>query len=172
MVEVMKKVSENYVENVKKVRKNFPKALVFDVTVDGALKKFDLSFPVEKVEIPGMNRRGLSFECVWEGLKVFEKKEEIDLKWMNDERKIGKVRGCKSWGKLKGIKIGNDIVSEEEGKEIFKKMYVDFVKDRYGMVIDGIKKVSENKMVVLLDYKEEKNRIFNNVDVLKELIVG
>ena len=109
MVEVMKKVSEKYEENVKAARKNFPKALVLDVTMDGAMKKMDPDYPIGKVDVPGMMLKGLSLNGVWEGLKEFrtmkrdkesgEMKEvvkEMDVEWMNDERKLGKVRDRKS----------------------------------------------------------------------------
>lgn len=172
MVEVMKKVSENYVENAKAARKMFPKAVVFDVTMDGAMKKLDPSFPLGKIEIPGMNKKGLSLRSVWEGLKVFEKKENIDELWMNDEKKLGKLRGCKSWGKLKGIKIKDEVIEREEGERIFEEIYENLIGERFGKMIAGIRKEAEKRPVVLLDYKEENERPFNHVEVLKKLIVA
>ena len=172
MVEVMKKVSEKYEENVKAVRKIFPKALVFDVTIEGAMKRLDPDFPIGNVRIPGKRRKGLSLNGVWEGLKVFDKKEEIDEGWMMDERKVGKKRGCKSWGKLKGIWIEDGEVEIEEGKRIFEEMYRELVMERFERVIEGLRREAEKRTVVLLDYKEERVRPFNHVEVLKEMLVA
>ena len=172
MVEVVKKVSEKYDENVKAVRKNFPKALVFDVTIEGAMKRLDPNFPIGNVRVPGMKKKGLSVNGVWESLKVFKKKEEIDEKWMADERKVGKMRGCKSWGKLLGIQIGDDVLDLEEGGKIFEKIYREIVEERFGRVIEGLRREAEKRNVVLLDYKEERLRPFNHVEILKEILVA
>lgn len=171
MVKVMKKVSEKYEENVKVARKEFPKALVLDLTMEGAMKRMDPAFPLGKVEIPGMMGKGLSLKGVWEGLKVFRNKEEIDEKWMNDERKLGKERGCKSWGKLEGLKIGNEVIGEEEGKKIFRKMYEEMLKERFEAVLEGIRREAKKRTVVLLDYREEVERPFNHVEVVKEMLM-
>ena len=171
MVVVMKKVSEKYEENVKAVRKLYPKALVFDVTAEGAMKKLDPDFPVGDIRIPGkMRNQGLSLNSVWEGLKVFKKKDEIDEKWMKDENKLGKRRGCKSWGEMTGIKIKEELVGIEEGKKIFREMYVELVKEKYGRIVAALKREANKRPVVLLDYKEERERPFNHVEVLKEII--
>lgn len=171
MVVVMEKVSEKYEENVKAVRMLYPKALVFDVTSEGAMKKLDPEFPTGEVRIPGKKWvRGLSLSSVWEGLKVFEKKESIDEKWMKDEKKLGKIRGCKSWGKLMGFKINEKVLGLEEGKEMYKEMYVDLVNDKYGKILDVMRKEAERRPVVLLNYKEDKKRLFDHVEVLKGII--
>lgn len=172
MVEVMKKVSERYEENVKAVRKVFPGALVLDVTLGGAMMKMDPGYPIGGVEIPGKFRKGLSVNGVWEGLKVFEKKDGIDERWMVDERKVGKVRGCKSWGKLMGIRVREEVIGEEDGKELMRELYEGLMKERFGRVLEGIRKEAEKRVVVLLDYKDESDRPFNHVEVLKELIVA
>ena len=185
MVEVMKKVSGKYEENVKAVRKVFPKALVFDVTLEGAMRRLDPGFPLGKVEVPGRKIKGLSLSGVWEGAKVFSKMmrdkesgemvevvKEMDVEWMNDERKLGKVRGCKSWGKLKGLRVGDELVDVESAVEIFKGVYERMVRERFGRVLEGIRRVAERKTVVLLDYMEERERPFNHVEVLREIWVA
>lgn len=177
MVEVIKKMSEWYDENAKMIRKQYPKALIFDVTIDGAMKKLDPDFPIGGVRVPGMRKKSLSVRGVWEGLKVFKKvvkgEEEIkdvDEIWMVDEKKLGKRRGCKSWGKLIGIKVGEEEIGIEEGKEVVENIYREVVKERFGKVLESLRKESEKRPVILLDYKEEIDRPFNHVMVLKELI--
>ena len=185
MVEVMKKVSGKYEENVKAARKIFPKALVFDVTLEGSMKRLDPGFPIGKVDVPGRKIKGLSVNGVWEGLKEFrtmkrdkesgEMKEvvkEIDIEWMNDERKLGKVRGCKCWGELIGIRVGAELVDVEKGSEIFKEVYERLMKERFGRVLEGIRREARKRTVVLLDYMEERKRPFNHVEVLREMLVA
>ena len=172
MVEVMKKVSEKYEENVKAVRKLFPKALVFDVTAEGAMKKLDPDFPIGEINIPGkMWLKGLSLSGVWEGLKVFKNKKEIDEKWMKDENKLGKIRGCKSWGNVMGFKINDEIVGIEEGNEFFRQMYENLVNEKYGRILEVLKREASSRPVVLLDYKDERERPFNHVEVLKDMLM-
>lgn len=172
MVEVMKKVSENYEENVKAARKIFPRALVFDVTAVGAMKKLDPGCPVGRVEIPGRERmKALSLQGVWEGLKVFKKNDEIDEKWMTDERKIGRKRGFKNWGEMIGIRVNGELMREEEGRKMMREIYEKMIRERFGRILDGIRREAERKTVVLLDYKEEnKDRVFNHTEVLKEML--
>lgn len=170
MVEVMKKVSEKYVENAKAARKKFPKALVFDLTMDGAMKKFDPEFPLGKINVPGKNYRALSIKGIWEGLKVFENKNEVDENWMFDERKIGKKRGCKSWGDVKGIKINEELFELEEGRKIFEELYRKIIEERFIKEIRGLKKEVGKRTIVLLDYKEEKDRIFNHLEIIKDIL--
>lgn len=171
MVEVMKKVSEKYEVNAKSVRKIFPKALVLDVTIDGGMNWLDPAFPTGGVRIPGMKRKGLSVMGVWEGLKIFKKKEKIDESWMFDEKKLNKVRGCKVWGRIEGIIIEDELMEIEEAKKIFKEIYKELVREKFSKVLQGIRKEAEKRTVVLLDYKEEKDRPFNHVEVLKEILV-
>ena len=171
MVAVMKKVSEKYEENVKAARKAFPKALVFDVTVEGAMGLLDPAVPVGKVEVPGKRVKGLSLAGVWEGSKVFRKKMEIDVAWMADERKLGRVRGCKSWGEMEGVMVNGEVLTEEEGRKMFRGMYEELVRERYSTILEGIRKGAGKRPVVLLDYREERERPFNHVEVLKEILV-
>ena len=172
MVEVMKKVSGKYEENYKAARINFPKALVLDVTKDGLMKKLDPTYPLGRVEVPGMKVTGLSLRGVWEGLKIFKRKKEIDVKWMNDERKLGMERGCKSWGELEGIKIGEEVVGVEDGVEIFKELYERLMQERCWRMLDGIRREAEKKTVVLLDYMGGEERPFNHVEMLRGMIAA
>lgn len=172
MVEVMKKVSRKYEENVKAARKLFPRALVLDVTIEGAMSKLDPSYPVGKVDVPGMRVKGLSVAGVWEALKVFDRKEEIDEAWIADERKLGKKRGCKSWGALKGLQISGEVVSEDEGRRIMREIYEGIVKDRFATILEGIKTAAEKRTVVLLDYEGESAHPFSHAEVLKEIIAA
>lgn len=172
MVEVMKKVSVNYVENAEIAKKMFPGALVLDVTRGGGMEKLDPAYPIEKVRIPGIKRmRSLSIGGVFEGLKIFKKKGEIDESWFLSEKKLGKMRKCKSYGECIGIKIGDEIKSVEEGvKEIFVDLYKEVIGERFEMIIEGLREVSESRDVILLDYEESVYPV-SHAEILKEMIL-
>lgn len=170
MVEVMKKVSEKYEENAKVARKNFPKAVVLDVTIKGAMGRLDPDFPLGRIMVPGKRIQALSVNGAWEGLKVFSKKKEIDEKWMCDEKKVGKKRCCKSWGKMEGLMIEGELISVEESKKIFEEIYKETIKERFGNMIEGLKKEAEKRPIVLLDYEEGSEKPFNHVEILKSML--
>lgn len=169
MVEIMKKVSVEYVKNAEIARGLRPGAVVIDVTLDGATRELDPSFPVGGLSVPGMEgEKGLSWKGIWEGLKVFDKKNEIDGKWWKDERKVGKERNCKSYGRIKGLRISDEIISMDKGYEFFMELYRNFVRERYRKVIEGLSK--EKRDVVLLDYAEgDGRRWLNHAEILMEM---
>lgn len=173
MVVVMKKVSEDFVMNVKAARKEWGNALVLDSTISGAMKKLDPDFPIGKVKVPGSRwMEGQSIMSIWEGLKVFSKKDVVDLSFLKDEKKLGKRRGCKSYGKLVGIKIGDEVIDVERAvEEVFVKVYKETVMSRFGNTIECLKNESEKRTVVLLDYAEGDERYpVSHVEILKEMI--
>lgn len=172
MVKVMEKVNENYVKNVMVARKGDRKVKVFDVTVGGAMGFLD---PVSKwgdIKIEGRKEKSLSLMGVWEGLKVYKNKDKVDLRYLVNEKMVGKVRDCKCYGKVVGVRWGNDVLGVDEGvRLIFKDMYKEEVMKRYGKVIEGLRKLSKEMDFVLLDYKDEDRKIpISHVEVLKELI--
>lgn len=170
MVEVMKKVSENYVENAKAARKNWPGAVVLDVTMGGGMEKLDPSFPIGKVSVPECKGKALSIFGMWEGLKVFKRKEEIDESYFLSERKLGKARNSKSYGKLLGLKIGDEVMEFEKAvDEVFKKEYERNIRERFGKILEGLKRESEKRNVVLLDYDFERYPV-SHAMMIKEMI--
>ena len=172
MVEVMKKVSVDYVENAKEAKLRWPGAAVLDVTMGGGMEKLDPSFPLGKVVIPGIRKKmALSIGGMWEGLKIFKKKEEIDESFFVSEKKLGKIRRCKSYGELVGIKVGDEVMEIEKAiEEVFIKRYKETVKERFTTIIEGLKKECENRVIVLLDYEENKYPV-SHAEILKELIM-
>ena len=170
MVKVFKKVSEKYEINVMAVKELVPDALVFDVTIDGAMKKLDPGFRWEGVKVPGRDKeKGLSLKGVYEGLKVFRSKKESDEKWWKEERYLGKERNCKSYGKLMGFDIGKESVGVEKGKEIFEMMYREEVEKRFGNIIETF--INCERPVVLLDYMDgDERKIIDHAKILKQIV--
>ena len=170
MVEVMKKVSEKYVENAVVAKKNWPGAVVLDVTLGGGMELLDPSFPIENVVVPKSRKKSLSVAGMWEGLKVFKNKMVTDESYFISERKLGKERNCKSYGKLIGVKLGEDVIEIEKAvDEVFKKEYVKNIKERFGKIIEGLKRESGKRNVVLLDYDFERYPL-SHAMMIKEMI--
>lgn len=175
MVVIMKKVCEDYVKNSKEARKKWPGAVVLDPTLGGAMEKFDPAFPIGKVKVLGSKwMESLSIMGIWEGLKVFSKKNEIDSGYFKDVKKLGKVRGCKSYGRLVGIKVGDNVIEgEDEMVDLFEKLYRETIYGRFDFLIESLKGQAEGRTVVLLDYKEGDERYpVSHVEILKEMIEG
>lgn len=173
MVVVVKKVSENYVVNAKEARKSWPGAIVLDPNKGGAMEKLDPSFPIGKVKVPESKwMEALSIMGIWEGLKVFSKKDEVDISFLKDEKKVGKVRGCKSYGKMVGIKLGDRVIEgDEEVKEFFIKLYKDSIGEKFGDLIKGLKELAKKKTVVLLENPGEEGKFpVSHVELLKEMV--
>ena len=171
MVVVMKKVSENYVINAKKARKEWPGALVLDVTLEGAMGRLDPAFPVGGVIIPGREKwRGLSVKGVFEGMKVFERRKMIDESFFFDEKKLGKTRGCKSYGKLLGVRVGEETLEGmEKVREVYENLYRGTVSEKFEKWLESLRKEKEKKTIVLLDYAEE-GEMRSHAEILKEMI--
>lgn len=174
MVKVMKKVSKNYVMNAKVARNGNDKVKVFDVTLDGAMGFLDPVGVWGNIEIMGRREKALSLLGMWEGLKVFEKKKEIDIRYFSNIKFQGKIRGCKSYGKLVGVRCGDVIVDIDDGKELlFKEVYKTEVLKRFGNVIQNLRRLEKEKEedIVLLDYmKGDEKSPISHVEILKELI--
>lgn len=169
----MKKVSDNYVINAKEARKKWAGALVIDPTLGGAMEKMDPGFPLGRIEVPGWKtwKTSLSVMGMWEGLKVFAKKD-VDESYFSDEKKLGKSRGCKSYGKLLGVKIGDEVMDVDAAvKEVFVKVFKETVADRMGPVLETLREEAGKRPVVLLDYAEGKEKYpVSHVELLKEMI--
>lgn len=168
-VVVMEKEFVNYVKNAEMARKNLAGAVVLDVTKGGMMEKFDASYPIRGVEVPGLREKSISIMGVWEGLKVFKKKG-VDRSYFYDEKKLGKVRDCKSYGKLHGISIGEEVMEVDRAiEEVFKDLYKREIRKRFEIQIEGLRRV--NRPIVLLDYrKEDRDLPFSCAEFLKEMI--
>ena len=172
-VKVMEKVSGNYVENVKGIRKDFPGAVVFDISKEGGMGYLSAESFWGGIDVPGMRgKKGLSVLGVWEGLKVFSKKG-VDVNFICDEKKLGAVRNCKSYGNLIGVRYGDDLLEVNDGIEkVFKRIYKKEVSERYGKVIENMKDLVKKRNIVFLEEKEKDRKAPCSVgEILKELII-
>lgn len=172
-VKVMEKVCGNYVNNVKEIRKEFPVALVFDISKDGGMGYLSAEFPWGGIDVPGMDgKKGLSVLGVWEGLKIFRRKG-TDENYFHEERMLGKVRCCKSYGEWIGVRNGDELLDVDEGIEkVFKRMYKKEVMRRYGKVIEGMRDIVKKRDIFFLEERKENRKVPCSVgEILKDLIL-
>ena len=150
-IESKRKKSEN-------ILKKYPDALIVGVTskaTDG-LVKLSPFYPDCGIPVPfSEGYTSASVEGIWQGLKVFEN-EDIDISmFLNDTmkeikrtvRKHGRVLGHR-----KGVH-GTEILGYVEAKhQIYIPAYRWMLEHRAMYIIERLRKASETKTIVLLDY--------------------
>lgn len=171
---VFKKINNNYPKTRELILSNHPDAAIMDVTADGLMAMLDPGYPVRKLRVPGMDReRGLSLRGIWEGLKVFSRKDARDSSWWHDERKLKKTREFKSYGKLLGLRIGDEVVGLERAKEIFEEMYRKLLKERFDGALENIREASSERVVFLVDYTDgDPRKLIDHAEIIRSLVVG
>ena len=151
IIESKRKKSEN-------ILKKYPNAIIADVTskaTDG-LVKLSPFYPHGDIPVPfSQGYTATCVEAVWQGLKVFED-EDVDVKmFLNDTmkdikrtvRKHGRVLGHR-----KGVH-GTEILGYVEAKhQIYIPAYRWMLEHRAMYIIERLRKASETKTIVLLDY--------------------
>ena len=164
IIESKRKKQEN-------ILKKYPDAVIVDVTskaTDG-LVKLSPFYPHGDIPVPfSQGYTATCVEAVWQGLKVFED-EDVDVKmFLNDTmkdikrtvRKHGRVLGHR-----KGVH-GTEILGYVEAKhQIYIPAYRWMLEHRAMYIIERLRKASETKTIVLLDY----NTCCNVDDVTKPL---
>lgn len=168
MVEVMKKVSVDYVVNKNFAEKEFGKgSVVLDLSETGMMGYLSPVSEWGGLKIPGSETRVLSMIGAFEGLKVFRNKG-VDESYFMDSKKYRKGRRAKSYGVLKGFKWKDEEVDYDKGIECFKEWYVNEVMSRWGNMIRKLEKTSNEKNIILL-YEEDSNW-FDYPFLLKRMI--
>ena len=151
IIESKRKKQEN-------ILKKYPDAVIVDVTskaTDG-LVKLSPFYPHGDIPVPfSQGYTATCVEAVWQGLKVFED-EDVDVKmFLNDTmkdikrtvRKHGRVLGHR-----KGVH-GTEILGYVEAKhQIYIPAYRWMLEHRAMYIIERLRKASETKKIVLLDY--------------------
>ena len=151
IIESKRKKQEN-------ILKKYPDAVIVDVTskaTDG-LVKLSPFYPHGDIPVPfSQGYTATCVEAVWQGLKVFED-EDVDVKlFLNDTmkdikrtvRKHGRVLGHR-----KGVH-GTEILGYVEAKhQIYIPAYRWMLEHRAMYIIERLRKASETKTIVLLDY--------------------
>ena len=151
IIESKRKKQEN-------ILKKYPGALIVDVTskaTDG-LVKLSPFYPHGDIPVPfSQGYTATCVEAVWQGLKVFED-EDVDVKmFLNDTMKdIKRTVRKHGWvlGHRRGVH-GTEILGYVEAKhQIYIPAYRWMLEHRAMYIIERLRKASETKTIVLLDY--------------------
>ena len=151
-------IIESKRKKIENILKKYPNAIIADVTSQSkdGLVRLSPFYPHGNIPVPFSE--GYTSTCVegiWQGLKVFED-EDVDVKmFLNDTmkdikrtvRKHGRVLGHR-----KGVH-GTEIIGYVEAKhQIYIPAYRWMLEHRAMYIIERLRKASETKTIVLLDY--------------------
>jgi hypothetical protein len=151
-----------YIESKRKkintLIKKYPNALIIDVTSKSLddLKKLSPFYPHGDIPIPFSNERtALCVEGIWQGLKVFETADVDEGMFVNGTmRDIKRTvrRFGKPLGHRKGIN-GIELLNYLDARiQIFLPSYNWVLMNKVSPIIEKLKKASESRDFVLLDY--------------------
>lgn len=144
----------------KTLEKNYPNALVLDLTSKGLdpWVKFSPFYPIEGIPIPfSEGQTGASVEGIWQGLKVFETTgidaRKFDIKSMKGlkrtVRKFGMVLGHQ-----KGLQSKELLPYIEARKQIYAPIYLWALENKLQQEVQQLKKLAqEHDTILLLDYE-------------------
>lgn len=150
-IESIRKKSEN-------ILKKYPGAIIADVTSQAkdGLVRLSPFYPHGGIPVPFSE--GYTAACVegiWQGLKVFEN-EGIDISMFLNDTMKGIKRTVRKHGRVLGHRKGvhgTEILGYVEAKhQIYIPAYRWMLEHRAMDIIERLRKASETKTIVLLDY--------------------
>ena len=151
-------IIESKRKKLENILKKYPDALIVDVTskaTDG-LVKLSPFYPHGGIPVPFSE--GYTSTCVegiWQGLKVFEN-EDIDISMFLNDTMKGIKRTVRKHGRVLGHRKGvhgTEILGYLEAKhQIYIPAYRWMLEHRAMYIIERLRKASETKTIVLLDY--------------------
>ena len=141
------------------ILKDYPNAIIIDVTSKGTMPylKFSPFYPIGNIPVPfSENSYAESMEGIWQGLKVFEKKD-VDLQ----KFRITSMKGLKRTVRKYGIPLGHrkgingqillDYITAR--KQIYIPTYNWILENKLATEMSQLKALTQDKTVVLLDYE-------------------
>lgn len=145
--------------SIEKLKKEYPNAIIIDVTSKGEGVWLKLSPFYPHGDIPSKGMTSMRVEGVWQGLKVFEN-IDIDIhsfrnSTMKDLKRTIRTNG-KCLGHRKGVK-GELIEYINARKLIYLPAYNWMLENKCKEQIGKLKKMSKVKTVILLDYNTNGN---------------
>ena len=140
------------------ILKKHPNAIIADVTSQAkdGLVRLSPFYPHGSIPVPFSE--GYTSACVegiWQGLKVFEN-EDIDISMFLNDTMKGIKRTVRKHGRVLGHRKGvhgTEILGYLEAKhQIYIPAYRWMLEHRAMYIIERLRKASETKTIVLLDY--------------------
>ena len=145
-------------KKIENILKKYPNAIIADVTSQAkdGLVRLSPFYPHGGIPVPFSE--GYTSTCVegiWQGLKVFEN-EDIDISMFLNDTMKGIKRTVRKHGRVLGHRKGvhgTEILGYVEAKhQIYIPTYRWMLEHRAMYIIERLRKASETKTIVLLDY--------------------
>ena len=150
-IESKRKKSEN-------ILKKYPGAIIADVTSQAkdGLVRLSPFYPHGGIPVPFSEEyTATCVEGIWQGLKVFEN-EDIDISMFLNDTMKGIKRTVRKHGRVLGHRKGvhgTEILGYVEAKhQLYIPAYRWMLEYRAMDIIERLRKASETKTIVLLDY--------------------
>ena len=151
-------IIESKRKKIKNIFKKYPDAVVADVTSQAKDGLVRLSPFYPHGDIPVPFSEGYTAACVegvWQGLKVFED-EDIDISMFSNDTMKNIKRTVRKHGRVLGHRkgvLGTEILGYMEAKhQIYIPTYRWMLEHKAMDIIERLRKASETKTIVLLDY--------------------
>lgn len=145
-------------KKIENILKKHPNAIIADVTSQAKDGLVRLSPFYPHGDIPVPFSEGYTSACVegiWQGLKVFEN-EDIDISMFLNDTMKGIKRTVRKHGRVLGHRKGvhgTEILGYVEAKhQIYIPTYRWMLEHKAMGIIERLRKASETKTIVLLDY--------------------
>ena len=151
-------IIESKRKKIENILTKYPDAVVADVTSQAKDGLVRLSPFYPHGEIPVPFSEGYTAACVegvWQGLKVFED-EDIDISMFSNDTMKNIKRTVRKHGRVLGHRkgvLGTEILGYMEAKhQIYIPTYRWMLEHKATDIIERLRKASETKTIVLLDY--------------------
>lgn len=151
-------IIESKRKKIENILKKYPDAVVADVTSQAKDGLVRLSPFYPHGDIPVPFSEGYTAACVegvWQGLKVFED-EDIDISMFSNDTMKNIKRTVRKHGRVLGHRkgvLGTEILGYMEAKhQIYISTYRWMLEHKAMDIIERLRKASETKTIVLLDY--------------------
>ena len=151
-------IIESKRKKIENILKKHPNAIIADVTSQAkdGLVRLSPFYPHGGIPVPFSEEyTATCVEGIWQGLKVFEN-EDIDISMFLNDTMKGIKRTVRKHGRVLGHRKGvhgTEILGYVEAKhQIYIPAYRWMLEYRAMDIIERLRKASETKTIVLLDY--------------------
>lgn len=151
-------IIESKRKKIENILKKYPDAVVADVTSQAkdGLVRVSPFYPHGDIPVPfSEGYTAACVEGVWQGLKVFED-EDIDISMFSNDTMKNIKRTVRKHGRVLGHRkgvLGTEILGYMEAKhQIYIPTYRWMLEHKAMDIIERLRKASETKTIVLLDY--------------------
>lgn len=176
-------IIESKRKSIATIEQRHPGAIIIDVTSKSSNRfvQFSPFYPHGGIPIPFSDGYfAMSVEGIWQGLKVFEK-SDVDFSCFSNTSMKNLKRSSKKFGKVlghrKGI-AGMDLLSYSAARfEIYLPTYLWVLENKLQDLVNEIKSIDKDKVVVLLDYNTNEDcyslkKPLSHAGLIKSFIEG